>query len=201
MAAFIYDSRRFCVPAMISAGKKRKAKPMKDKGYLRSLLEYNAWANAELYRKVFELPPEEVTRKRKTLLESIHLSLNHLLAVDRMWIAHMQKRPHGIAELRARLYDDMEDLWAARQDQDRIHVDYLDSLTGEELEEVVDYELIGGNTGSLSRAMCFTHLVTHGSYHRGWVADMFGQAGAMPAIIDIPVYERAVRANGLPALP
>lgn len=174
---------------------------MKDKSYLRSLLEYNGWANAELYKKVFELPPEEVTAKRKTLLESIHLSLNHLLAVDRMWVAHMQRRPHGIGELRARLYEDMNELWAARQEMDATLVDYLDSLEGDDLEEVVEYELIGGNRGSLSRAMCFTHLVTHGSYHRGWIADMFGQAGAMPAIIDIPVYERAVKANNLNPLP
>ena len=174
---------------------------MQDKTFLRSLLEYNAWANAELFKKVLELPPEEVTKKRQTMLESIHLSLNHLLAVDRMWIAHMQRRPHGIPALRARLYEDLDELWAARQEQERIHVDYLDSLSGAELEEVVDYELIGGNKGSLSRAMCFAHLVTHGSYHRGWIADMFGQTEMMPVTQDIPVYERALRAQGLPALP
>lgn len=174
---------------------------MKDKGYLRSLLEYNAWANAELYKKAFELPPEEVTKERKTMLVSIHVSLNHLLAVDRMWLAHMQKRPHGIDILRKVLYDDMDSLWAARQEMEVTLLDYLDSLTAEELEEVVDYELIGGNTGSLSRAMCFTHIVTHNSYHRGWVADMFGQAGAAPAIIDIPVYERAIKADSLTPLP
>lgn len=174
---------------------------MRDKSFLRSLLEYNAWANAELYKKVFELPPEEVTRKRKTLLESIHLNLNHLLAVDRMWHAHMQQRPHGIGELRARLYEDMDELWAARQEMDRTLLDYLDELGEDELEEVVDYELLGGNKGSLSRAMCFAHLVTHGSYHRGWVADMFGQAGAQPVSQDIPVFERAVREQNLAPLP
>lgn len=52
--------------------------------YLRSLLEYNAWANAELFAKVKELPPEEVAKERKTLLHSIHVSLNHLLSVDLM---------------------------------------------------------------------------------------------------------------------
>ena len=60
--------------------------------YLRSLLEYNAWANAALYSKVRELPPEEVTKERRTLLHSIHVSLNHLLSVDMMWHAHMEKR-------------------------------------------------------------------------------------------------------------
>jgi uncharacterized damage-inducible protein DinB len=186
---------------MIPPGTKRKGIKMKDKAFLRSLLEYNGWANAELYKKVFDLPPEEVTKKRKTLLESIHLSLNHLLAVDRMWIAHMQKRPHGIQVLRANLYDDMDELWAARQEQDRSMVDYLEALSAEELEEFVDYELLGGNKGSMSRAMCFAHIITHGSYHRGWIADMFGQAEALPVTQDIPVYERAVRTLGLPALP
>jgi uncharacterized damage-inducible protein DinB len=174
---------------------------MKDKSYLRGLLEYNGWANAELFGKVRELPPEEIVKKRKTLLESIHLSLNHLLAVDRMWLAHMQGRAHGITELRARLYEDMDELWTARQEMDAILLDYLDGLDEDALEEIVDYELIGGNTGSLSRAMCLTHLAMHGSYHRGWIADMFGQAGAPPAIIDIPVYERAIRANNLTPLP
>jgi uncharacterized damage-inducible protein DinB len=174
---------------------------MKVKAYLRSLLEYNAWANAELFKAVRELPPEEVTKKRKTVLESIHLSLNHLLVIDRIWHAHMQGRHHGISDRRARLYDDLDELWKARREMDRTLLDYLDSLDEDALEEVVDYELIGGNTGSLSRAMCFTHLAIHGAYHRGWIADMFGQADRPPPIIDIPVYERVVRAEGLASLP
>lgn len=174
---------------------------MNDKTYLRGLLEYNAWANSELYAKVRELPPQEVTKKRKTILESIHLSLNHLLAVDHVWLAHMQVRKHGISELRARLHENFDELWSARQGMDNTLLEYLDLLDGEALEEVVDYELIGGNTGSLSRAMCFTHLVIHGSYHRGWIADMFGQAEHPPPITDIPVYERAIRKHNLAPLP
>jgi len=169
--------------------------------YLRSLLEYNSWANAELYAKVRELPPEEVTKERKTLLHSIHVSMNHLLSVDMMWHAHMEKRAHGIGELRAVQHESLDDLWQARQAMDKTLIDYLDGLSDADLEEVVDYELIGGNSGSLSRAMCLGHLVTHGSYHRGWIADMFGQAGSPPPIIDIPVYERALRENNLPAMP
>jgi uncharacterized damage-inducible protein DinB len=49
--------------------------------------------------------------------------------------------------------------------------------------------------------MCFTHLAIHGSYHRGWISDMFGQADAQPALLDIPVYERVLKAGGLPPLP
>ena len=174
---------------------------MDGRKYLRSLLEYNAWANEELFEKVDELPPEEVTKKRKTILESIHRSLNHLLTVDIMWLAHMERRAHGIEELRAIQHEDLGDLRKARQEMDANLLAYLDGLSDEDLEEIVDYELIGGNKGSLSRAMCLYHMVTHGSYHRGWIADMFGQAESMTAIIDIPVYERAIRENNLTPLP
>ena len=174
---------------------------MDGRAYLRSLLEYNAWANEELFDKVDTLPPEEVTKKRETILESIHRSLNHLLTVDLMWHAHMEKQQHGISELRAIQHENLGELRTARKAMDQTLLDYLDGLSDQELDEVVDYELIGGNTGSMSRAMCLAHVVTHGSYHRGWIADMFGQAGSMPAIIDIPVYERAVRVNNLNPLP
>ena len=170
---------------------------MDGRAHLRCLLEYNAWANAELFARVRELPPEEVTKKRETVLESIHRSLNHLLTVDLMWHAHMERRPHGIGELRAIQHEDLDDLWQARREMDRTLVSYLDGLGDEELDEVVEYKLLGGNRGALSRAMCLAHLVTHGSYHRGWIADMFGQAGHKPAVIDLPVYERALRENNL----
>ena len=174
---------------------------MDGRAHLRCLLEYNAWANAELMEKVRELPLEEVMKKRETVLESIHRSLNHLLTVDLMWHAHMEKRPHGINELRAIQHEDLDDLWQARQEMDRTLLSYLDGLSEEELDETVEYALLGGNRGAMSRAMCFAHLVTHGSYHRGWIADMFGQAGHRPAAIDLPVYERALRESSLAPLP
>lgn len=178
-----------------------KGSEMRDKRYLRALFDYNTWANAETYRLVAEMPPEEVTKKRKTPLESIFVSLNHLLNVDRIWLAHMQGRKHDIKALREVNCESLEELWQARQEMDRTLQEYVDSLDEEALEEVVDYELIGGNTGSLSRAMCLTHLVTHGSYHRGWISDMFGQAERQQPSTDIPVYERALRQSGGGKLP
>jgi uncharacterized damage-inducible protein DinB len=174
---------------------------MNDKRYLRSLIDYNAWANAETYRLVAEMPPEEVTKQRKTPLQSIFVSLNHLLNVDRIWLAHMRGEAHEIPNLRDVQFDSLDDLWLARQDMDRALQDYVDGLDENALEEIVDYELIGGNKGALSRAMCLTHLAIHGAYHRGWISDMFGQAECAQPIIDIPVYERALREQGGDPLP
>ena len=174
---------------------------MKDKNYLRTLIEWNSWANDVTYEKVAELPPEEITMKRKTPLESIFVSLHHLLNVDDIWLRHMQGRGHDYTGLRVTRIADFDALRKARAKMDRTLEAYVDSLSEAELEEIVDYELIGGNKGSMSRAMCLTHLALHGSYHRGWISDMFGQAGAMQPTTDLPVFERALKTEGkaLPA--
>lgn len=174
---------------------------MRDKTYLSTLIDYNSWANEVTYSDVSKLPPEEITKTRETPLQSIYVSLHHLLNVDNIWLGHMQGKGHNYQTLRDVEIEDFDALWAARREMDKTLKAYVESLSPEDLEEVIDYELIGGNKGSMSRAMCLTHLVTHGSYHRGWISDMFGQAGATQPFADIPIYERALRESGQPPMP
>lgn len=166
---------------------------MKDKNYIATLIDYNAWANAEIYKTILELPREELIKERPSLLKSILVLLNHLLVVDRIWMAHLQEVDHGIEDLRTILYDNIEELWRARQTMDDEIKAYVAAIEASKLEEEIEYRLLGGNSGRLSRAMILTHLAMHGSYHRGWIADMFGQVPLTPPFMDIPVYERALR--------
>ena len=169
---------------------------MKDQGYLQSLLDYNAWANGEMYKVVQDMPLDEVVKERKTSLKSIHVSLNHLLVVEKIWLAHMKGEKHDFENLRTILHEDLEELRQGHAAMDQELKDYVASLSGDDLEEVVEYELISGKPGKLSRAMILTHIVTHGNYHRGWIVDMLGQAGVQQPQMDIPVYERAARESG-----
>ncbi|HCP01811.1 MAG TPA: hypothetical protein DIT35_09995, partial [Rhodospirillaceae bacterium] len=114
---------------------------------------------------------------------------------------HMTRQSHDYKTLRDVKIEEFEELRGARKAMDNELREYINGLSAAELEEIIDYELIGGNKGSLSRAMCITHLAIHGAYHRGWISDMFGQAGAQQPSIDIPVYERALREGGLPPMP
>ena len=174
---------------------------MRDKTYLSTLIDYNTWANEVTYTDVSNLPPEEITKKRETPLQSIYVSLHHLLNVDNIWLGHMQGKGHSYQTLRDVEIEDFDALWAARKAMDKTLSEYVASLSTDDLAEIVNYELIGGNKGAMSRAMCLTHLVTHGSYHRGWISDMFGQAGATQPFADITIYERALREAGKPPMP
>lgn len=174
---------------------------MTDKTYIQTLIDYNGWANEICYAAVFELPPEEITKERESLLASILASLNHLLVIDVVWLAHMNGDDHGFTELRATITEDIDELWKLRKIMDKTLSDYVKSMSGVDLDEVINYTMIDGQQGSLSRAMMLSHLALHGNYHRGWIAGLFGQVPQLPTPSDLPVYERALREGGLPPMP
>ena len=105
----------------------------------------------------------------------------------------MKRETHSFEHLQTILYENLDDLWNAKIEMNQEIRDYVSSLSEDELEEVIDYELIGGNTGKLPRYMIITHLAIHGGFHRGVIADMFGQVPVQPPGQDIPVWERAMR--------
>lgn len=166
---------------------------MRDKDYLLSLLDYNVWANEQYFRQIRELPDAEVTKKRPSLMNNLLISVNHLLVIDKVWMAHMKGEKHAFDGLQTILHENLDDLFAAKRDMDGEIRDYVAELDGDALEEVIEYELIGGNWGNLPRYMIITHLAVHGGFHRGFIGDMFGQVPVIPAGQDIPVWERALR--------
>mgnify|MGYP001191715644 CR=1 FL=1 len=164
---------------------------MHDRNYLLSLLDYSVWANEEYFKQIGDLPSEEITRQRPSLMKSILISVNHLLLIDKVWMAHMQGTTHSFDSLQTILHESLDDLRVAKKEMDREIRDYVSGLSEDELEEVVSYELIGGNQGSLPRYLIITHLAIHGAFHRGFIGDMFGQIPMLPAGQDIPVWARA----------
>jgi hypothetical protein len=124
---------------------------MHDKDYLLSLLDYNVWANEEYFKQIRDLPVEEVTKQRESLMNSILISVNHLLMIDSVWLCHMKGEKHSFKKLQTVLHENLDDLWAAKKEMDREIRGYVSRLSEDDLEEVIEYELIGGNAGSLPR--------------------------------------------------
>jgi len=164
---------------------------MNEKKYLLSLLDYNSWANDQFFKVIIKLPDNEVIKQRKSFMNSIRNSLNHLLVIDKIWIANLRGEKHTFNNLQTILFDNMNDVWTAKKQMDVEIKKYVSNLTQLELQEVVNYELIGGNKSGMSRFMIITHLIMHGGYHRGIIAEMFGQIPLPPIAQDITVWERS----------
>jgi uncharacterized damage-inducible protein DinB len=156
----------------------------------RKLARYNAWANREIFDAVAALPEGEATRPRASLFRNMVHTLNHNHVIDLIWQAHLEGRNHGFTARNTPDHPPLAELWRRQQAIDRWYIDWSDGLSDEALGEKVSFTLIGGNRGVMTRGEILLHIVTHTSYHRGFVADLFYQVPARPPTTDLPVFLR-----------
>jgi len=156
----------------------------------RMLTRYNAWANRLIFDAVAALPAGEATRERPTLFKNMVNTLNHLYTVDFIWQAHLEGRSHGVPALKTVLHPELADLSRAQAAIDDWYIGYAGRLDEAGLGAPVEFTLIGGNAGRMSRGDILLHVVNHTSYHRGWVAEMFYAVPRHPPTTDLPVFLR-----------
>lgn len=168
---------------------------MHNQEYLINLLDYNSWANDQFFKVIVKLSPYEINKQRQSFMNSIRNSLNHLLVIDKVWLANMKRETHTFDHLQTILFEDMDMLWDAKKKEDILIKNYTSNLSEHDLLELVNFELIGGNKVSMSRSMIITHLVMHGGYHRGIIAEMFGQIPLPPIAQDITIWEKSKKLN------
>lgn len=159
----------------------------------RMLTRYNAWADKLMFDAVAGLPEGEATIERQSLFRNMVHTLNHNYVIDRIWQAHLEGRDHGFAARNTKEHPPLAALWELQQAVDDWYVRWSDALTDAGLEEQVNFTLIGGNRGVMTRGEILLHIVNHTSYHRGFVADLFFQVPARPPTMDLPVYLRETR--------
>jgi len=156
----------------------------------RMLTRYNAWSNQLIFDAAAALPEGEATKERVSLFKNMVHTLNHNYVIDRIWQAHLEGREHGYAARNTKDHPPLDELWRVQQVIDKWYIDWSDALSDAALDEKVKFTLIGGNQGVMTRGEILLHVVTHTSYHRGFVADLFFQVPARPPTMDLPVFLR-----------
>jgi uncharacterized damage-inducible protein DinB len=160
--------------------------------HVRTLTRYKAWANNLIYGMVSALPAEESTKQRATRFGNMVHTLNHVYVIDLVFQAHLQGRAHGFISRNTPTPPPLAELREAVAQLDEWYVQYADSLQVDDLERRVHFEFIGGGSGAMTCLEIILHVVNHGTYHRGFVADMMYQAGVTPDATDLPVFLRDV---------
>lgn len=161
---------------------------MLDTRTVKMLAQHKAWADKVMFDGVAALPPGEAEKERKTLFKSIIGTLNHIYVVDLIWQAHLEGREHGFKARNIALHAELPALRAAQQKMNDWIIDWAAAQSEASLDEAVPFTFINGTQGSMRRGEMFLHLATHGSYHRGWVAEMFFEAGSRPPQPDLSVF-------------
>jgi uncharacterized damage-inducible protein DinB len=154
------------------------------------LARYNAWANRVMFDALAALPPGEAEKPRTTLFRNMVHSMNHNYVIDRIFQAHLEGRPHEYSARNTQEHPPLAELRRAQEEVDAWYVQWAGKIAEPKLDEVVQFEFVGGGAGAMTRGQMLLHVVNHTSYHRGFVADLFFQVPARPPTTDLTVYLR-----------
>ncbi|APG05548.1 hypothetical protein BJI69_17670 [Luteibacter rhizovicinus DSM 16549] len=107
--------------------------------------------------------------------------LNHALLVDQVFKAHLTGASPAVATVSAPEQPTLEALRSEVAAIDRWYEDYVASLPGASLDEVVAFTFTDGDRGSMTRDEILHHVVLHSTYHRGNVGQILRSLGMAPS--------------------
>lgn len=143
---------------------------------LKGLLAYQAWANDELLEKLAGLDPRRNARERHAALRL----MNHSHVVSRIFAAHLTGVAHGYRSDNTDETPAPAELCTAMAECDRWYLDYVETVSEQRLAEPVAFTFTDGDRGCMTRQEMLSHVVVHGSYHRGEVGRMLAGIAVSP---------------------
>jgi len=134
------------------------------------LAAYNAWANRLLYAAVTELSEDELHRDTGAFFGSVFATLSHILVADRVWLNRFTGEGPKPKTLDEKPYASFPELKAARVQEDKRIIDYIDGLTPHQLEASFSYTPVTSpELVSHKLWPALTHFFNHQTHHRGQI--------------------------------
>lgn len=141
-----------------------------------SLFTYKAWADAELCDALRQADAAAHPAETHQALRI----LNHIHTVDRIFHAHLQGVPHGLAASNTPETPTLDELAARMRELDAWYVDHAAGLSPAMREEAVSFTFTDGDAGRMTRGEILLHVSLHGGYHRGAVGQVLRSIGIAP---------------------
>ncbi|WIM11746.1 DinB family protein [Enhydrobacter sp.] len=158
--------------------------------YLR-FAAYNAWANRRLYDAAATLSDREYRADKGAFFRSMHGTLNHLLATDRIWLHRFTGEGDAPQRLDAILHDRFDELRQAREDEDRRIVAYVESLDEARLAGVIRYRRVSTPEEFVQPLMpALDHWFNHQTHHRGQAHTILTALGKPAPELDLLYFQR-----------
>jgi uncharacterized damage-inducible protein DinB len=143
---------------------------------LKTLFEYHAWANADLFEKLENVSPELHSNDLTTALRLI----SHYYVISKIFAAHLQGVPHGFSTDNLEITPSLKDLRAAVAASDRWYREYLAEVRAADLTEHLPFTFTDGDKGFMNREEMLLHVALHATIHRGEVCRILWQISITP---------------------
>jgi uncharacterized damage-inducible protein DinB len=163
---------------------------------MRTLYDFNAWANRRSLSAVAKLTPEQFIKPMGSSFSSVRDTLAHIFGAEWIWLERFQGRsPASLPDVTQ--YTDIESLGEAWGEFEPRLLNFVRGLTQQDLDRVMEYKTLNFGVYSNPLWQSMQHLVNHGTYHRGQVTTMLRQHGVQPILTDLMHFyrERAVAAK------
>ncbi len=161
------------------------------------MANYNRWMNTRMYEAAHDLPEEELTRDRGAFFGSIFQTLNHIAVADTIWLHRFSQHPDasGLREdlmmfpqpdsLRQELAGSLRELQDYRYKLDKVILDWSETLTSEQLDSLLVYRNMAGQSFSRRLGYLVQHFFNHQTHHRGQASTLLHQAGIDIGVTDL----------------
>lgn len=157
---------------------------------------YNAWANRRLYDAAATLSDAEYRADRGAFFKSMHGTLNHLLATDRIWMKRFTGAGDAPDRLDAIVHGTFAGLRAAREAEDRRIVAWIEGLDEARLAGVIRYRRVSSPEEFVQALMpALDHWFNHQTHHRGHAHMILTGLGKAAPELDLLFYQRELAAG------
>jgi uncharacterized damage-inducible protein DinB len=159
--------------------------------HYRMFARYNQWANRRLYDAAARLSDAQYRADRGAFFKSVHGTLNHLLATDRIWMHRFTGEGSAPDRLDAILCESFDELRRAREAEDERILAYFDALDEARLAGTIRYRRVSTpEQFEQELAPALAHWFNHQTHHRGQLhAVLTGLVGQAPEL-DLLIFQR-----------
>ena len=161
------------------------------KAHFDMLARYNAWANRRLYDAAAALSDADYRADRGAFFKSMHGTLNHLLAGDRIWMRRFTGEGEAPTRLDAILYEDFAELRRMREAEDARILRYVEGLSEADLAGRFRYRTITKPVDiEQPLAPALLHFFNHQTHHRGQAHCLLTGFGRDAPSLDLILFQR-----------
>ena len=145
----------------------------------------NRWSNDRLYRAVLALKPGEFEAERVSFFPSIKETLNHILAVDHLYLDFLEKGGIGADAFdKFAAFDDPQRLAEAQVESDERLIAFCSRLSAADLDRRVMTDRREDGRVPERIGDLLAHLFLHQIHHRGQVHAMLSGTSVKPPQLD-----------------
>ena len=166
------------------------------KDHYATFARYNAWTNRRLYEAAARLTDAEYRADKGAFFKSMHGTLNHLLATDRIWMKRFTGEGDAPSRLDAIVHERFDALRQARESEDRRIATFIDSLDETRLAGALRYRRVSTPDEVVQPLMsALDHWFNHQTHHRGHAHMILTSLGKKAPELDLLYYQRLVEAG------